>query len=80
MKIKLDKWDNSLALRIPKSLANKAKLKEGSVIDLSIENGNLVIQQTDLTQCSLKSLLDQVKDDNIHKETATGHRVGKELL
>ncbi len=36
MKIKLDKWDNSPALRIPKSFANKAKLKEGSVIDLSI--------------------------------------------
>ena len=39
----LAKWGNSLALRIPKSLAEGAKLKEGDPVQVSVEGGGSLL-------------------------------------
>lgn len=40
----VQKWGNSLGIRIPKSLASKVGIEERSQVDLNVEDGYLVIK------------------------------------
>ncbi|MEI0739396.1 AbrB/MazE/SpoVT family DNA-binding domain-containing protein [Paenibacillus sp. JTLBN-2024] len=71
----VQKWGNSLGIRIPKSLALKVGLEEGSEIDLDVENGHLVIKPKSTT---LEELLTQVTPENLHEEVSTGEPEGRE--
>ena len=42
MRARVQKWGNSLALRIPKAFAEESAVKEGTTVDLSISEGRLV--------------------------------------
>jgi len=45
MHVKIQKWGNSLALRIPKSYAEDIKLHKGAVVDIREAEGKLIINQ-----------------------------------
>lgn len=79
MRTKIVKWGNSLGLRIPKSFAEEVRVAEGSVVDLSMEDGNLVIKVTKTGEMDLEDLLDGITDENIHGEIDTGDAVGGEV-
>lgn len=78
MKARVQKWGNSLALRIPKALAAEAHLAEGSRIELSLVDGKLVIQALRPESPTLADLLAQVTDANRHGAWNTGPAAGKE--
>lgn len=42
----ITKWGNSLAVRVPRHLAESAKLVEGSSVDLAVEDDALIIRST----------------------------------
>ncbi|GMX63991.1 MULTISPECIES: AbrB/MazE/SpoVT family DNA-binding domain-containing protein [Paenibacillus] len=71
----VQKWGNSLGIRIPKSLALKVGLEEGSEVDLDVEDGHLVIKPKSTT---LEELLVKITPDNLHKEVSTGEPQGRE--
>ncbi|UYO06494.1 AbrB/MazE/SpoVT family DNA-binding domain-containing protein [Paenibacillus sp. PSB04] len=71
----VQKWGDSLGIRIPKSLALKVGLEEGSKVGLDVENGHLIIK---LKPSSLEALLISVTPENIHKEISTGDPEGRE--
>lgn len=79
MKIQVQKWGNSLALRIPKSFAMEAKVKEGSSVDISLKKGKIVLTPLNEKKYTLEGLLSKVNDQNIHAETFTGKPVGREI-
>jgi len=79
MKARVQKWGNSLALRIPKSFATEAGLCEGTAVDLSVAEGKLVVQPHAEEPLSLDSLLAGITDENLHGEWDTGPAVGKEI-
>ena len=78
MQARVQKWGNSLALRIPKHLADEVGLKENSAVELSLRDNELVIAQVVKTGFSLADLLAQVTDANLHREVDTGPAVGGE--
>mgnify|MGYP001559915250 FL=1 len=78
MVTKIQRWGNSLALRIPRSFASDAGVAAGSEVDLSIEGGKLVIDPGKRRKYRLDDLLAAVTAENVHEEVATGHPVGKE--
>lgn len=78
MKTVVQKWGHSLALRIPKTMAEHIKVREGAPVEITEDRGNLLIKPT-LEKPSLKELLSRVKPENLHGETQTGRRVGKEV-
>jgi antitoxin MazE len=80
MQTKVQKWGNSLALRIPKSFALNMDIKQNEFVDLSIGDGKLIITPITEKEYSLKELLAGVSEDNLHGEFDTGIPVGKELL
>ncbi|MFB6366105.1 AbrB/MazE/SpoVT family DNA-binding domain-containing protein [Paenibacillus elgii] len=71
----VQKWGNSLGIRIPRSLALKVGLEEGSEVDLDVEDGHLVIKPKSSTR---DELLAQVTPENLHKEVSTGGPQGRE--
>ncbi|HVE92304.1 MAG TPA: AbrB/MazE/SpoVT family DNA-binding domain-containing protein [Actinomycetota bacterium] len=77
MQTKIQRWGNSLALRIPKSFAEEARVEAGSTVDLSIEDGELVIRPL-RRQYSLRSLVAEINRDNVHEAIDTGEPVGRE--
>ncbi len=57
MKTRVQKWGNSLALRIPKSIAVEAGLDEDATVDLSLVRGALVIRSVKPKAVTLDELL-----------------------
>lgn len=78
MNTEIRKWGNSLAIRIPKTLADSADLKNGTVVKIKKENNKIIISK-DKTTYTLKSLLSKINDKNIHKEINVG-KVGREQI
>ena len=78
MLTKIQKWGNSLGLRIPKSFANEASVEAGSTVDIAIEDGSLVVRPLRRPRYTLEELLRQVNVRNRHKEVSTGEPVGRE--
>ncbi len=79
MRSRVKKWGNSLALRIPKLLADEAGLKEDALVDLSLRDGEVIVSPVAGRKFTLKELLEQVTEENIHSEVKTGQAVGKEV-
>ena len=78
MRTKVVKWGNSLGLRIPKSFAEEVRVSEGSTVDLSMEDGRLVIRVVTQTEYSLEELLGGITVENLHSEVDSGESVGGE--
>lgn len=79
METRVQKWGNSLALRIPKSLADEAGLKDNSPVQLSLRDKQLVIVPVLKPVLNLEALLAQVTEVNLHGEVQTGSAVGGEV-
>lgn len=78
MKLKVQKWGNSLALRIPKALAIEANVASGSTVEMSLSNGELKIKLVEDQEYTLDELLSGITGENIHDEVSTGIPQGKE--
>ena len=78
MKTKIRKWGNSLALRIPKAIAEDSHLSIGSTVDLSVQSNALVVKSID-EKYTLGDLVLKINDKNIHDETDTGEPIGQEV-
>jgi len=78
MKTRVQKWGNSLALRIPKSFASEVGLQKESSVEVSLANGKLVITPVVKPKPTLKQLLVKVTRGNLHHEVDTGTAVGNE--
>ena len=78
MRTKIQKWGNSLGLRIPKSFAEEAHIHAGSPVDLSMDDGRLIVRRLRVPPYRLEDLLSKVTKDNLHEEVATSEAVGRE--
>lgn len=78
MLTKVQKWGNSLALRIPKTYALEARLENDSEVEISLVEGKLVITPVVTIKQDLAHLLSGVTEDNLHNECDTGDAAGKE--
>lgn len=77
MKTKVQRWGNSLAIRIPKAYAADLRVDAGSVIDLDIVESKLIVTPESGAP-SLDALLARVTTENVHAETDVGAAVGRE--
>jgi len=76
MTVAIKKWGNSLALRIPKDIAQTLHIENNSTLELNIKDGTLVIKPQNETL--LESLVSGIHADNLHTEVDTGKAVGNE--
>jgi antitoxin MazE len=79
MNATIQKWGNSLALRIPKTVARDTQLKNGSIVNLAVRKGTVIIEPVKKTKYRLDDLLKGVSKKNIHDSVDTGPPVGREV-
>lgn len=79
MKVQVQKWGNSLALRIPKSFAVETSIENGSTVEITLEKGAIVMKPAK-EEINLEDLISGITSENIHVEVDFGRPEGKELL
>jgi antitoxin MazE len=79
MRTKVQKWGNSLAVRIPKALAHDAQLENDSVVEITMVEGQIIITPVIATSWTLDELLKGIHKNNIHHKVDTGFAVGNEV-
>ncbi len=79
MLTKVQRWGNSLALRIPKAFALDAQLENDSFVEISLVDGQIIIKPISAPSWSLEELLAGINKSNIHHEVDTGFAVGNEV-
>lgn len=78
MRTRVQKWGNSLAVRIPQPFAKESGLTENSPVDISLRNGKVVIAPVREIEYSLDELVARISKKNLHAEVSTGSRRGNE--
>lgn len=79
MKTAIQRWGNSLALRIPKTYAAETRISEGSEVELTLKSGALVIRPVARKKLhSLTDLLKRITPGNRHGAVETGEALGQE--
>lgn len=79
MQTQIKKWGNSLALRIPKLLAEQLDIKTDTEVEIAVEDGQLLIKPLPEPTLTLEELLSQITAENLHEEVETGTAVGGEV-
>ena len=78
MRTRVQKWGNSLALRIPKSFAIEAGLEGDSPVEITLHDGTILIAPVARPAYSLAQLLAEITPENLHPEVDTGEARGGE--
>jgi antitoxin MazE len=78
MRTRVHKWGNSLALRIPKSFAADAGIEDDSAVEVTLQDGAIVIEPVASPTYSLAQLLVNITPENLHAEVDTGEATGRE--
>ena len=77
MTTQVAKWGNSLGLRLPKAVAQEAEIGDGDTVDVSVQNGTIVIRPAK-PRYSLDELVARITSKNRHAETNWGKPAGRE--
>jgi len=72
----IQKWGNSLGVRIPNQIAKELNLKNGSHVEILDDEGKIVILP--LEKKNLKEKLSMINAENLHEEISTGKSQGNE--
>lgn len=78
MRARVQKWGNSLALRLPKSVADHAGLEQGAEVEIRLEDGHFVVSAVPKPTFTLDELLSRVTAANCHTVTEWDSPQGNE--
>jgi len=76
----VQKWGNSLAVRIPAALAGQIGVCDGSQVDILVREGELVVRPKRPESLNLEELLKNCKPSQLHGEIDFGNDVGREVI
>ncbi len=78
METTVKKWGNSLAIRVPKKVAEECKMYDGSKVSISHDGKGMYVNVIDKAD-ELKALLSEITPDNIHAEISFEEKIGREV-
>ncbi len=78
MKVKLAKWGNSLAVRIPAPIAAEASLSAGNTFEVTVASGRIQLNPVDC-EPTIEELVSAITTGNVHEEKDFGTPVGNEI-
>lgn len=79
MRTEIARWGNSLAVRLPRPVADQMSITEGTPVELEVEDGRLVIRPA-VPRYALHELLAGITPDNLPDESFEDMPRGRELL
>jgi len=74
----VSKWGNSLAVRIPQSIATEARLNEGDCLALDLDRDGSIVLRATRRKYELSELVSRITPKNRHGETDWGQPQGNE--
>lgn len=77
-KAQLVRWGNSLAVRIPKVVAEEVEFKEGDALVLEVIEGGVAVRR-EKKRPTLDELIAQITPENLHGEVWNDEPVGNEI-
>ena len=77
MRARAQKWGNSLAVRIPKAIADQAGVHEEDELEIEVEADVIRLKRCRL-EPTLDQLLDGITQENVHGELDFGKAEGRE--
>jgi antitoxin MazE len=80
MQTRVQKWGNSLGVRIPRGLADEVGLGAGTEVSLTAKDGELVLRPSLPSRLRLADLLAGITPENMHASVDTGDAVGSEAF
>jgi antitoxin MazE len=80
MQTRVQKWGNSLGVRIPRGLADEVGLGAGTEVNLTAKDGELVLRPSLPSRLRLADLVGGITPENIHASVDTGDAVGSEAF
>jgi antitoxin MazE len=78
MRVRVQKWGNSLAVRIPDTLATTAGSEPGAEVELTLEAGRLWVTPS-APPYTRAGLLGRITPENLHHEIGSGSPLGAEV-
>ncbi|MGH8095127.1 MAG: AbrB/MazE/SpoVT family DNA-binding domain-containing protein [Chthoniobacterales bacterium] len=78
MKTVLQKWGNSLALRIPRTVAAEIAVGAGQAVDLQVSKGRIVVAPVTKRRYELADLVSAITARNRHAEADSLRQRGRE--
>jgi antitoxin MazE len=80
MQAQVMKWGNSLAVRIPKPIADDARLQLGDPLEIAVDDdGGVQIHRAGKIP-TLAQMVAQITPENRYAEISLGPEVGKEAV
>lgn len=73
------KWGNSLAVRIPKSVAQEADLQEGDALVVEVKGQQVRLRRVDEIP-TLGELVARITPENRYAEVPAGREIGRESI
>lgn len=80
MRGRVVKWGNSLAVRVPKTIADEARLKAGDSVEIEVDDSGSVQLYRRSKIPTLAQLVSQITPENRYEEVRTGPAVGRESI
>lgn len=80
MKATVQRWGNSLAVRLPRLLAEESQISEGSQVELVRTPDGVLVKARQKPRYRLSDLLAGISPENLHPETEWGPAVGREVV
>jgi antitoxin MazE len=77
VRAQLVKWGNSHAVRLPKSILDQARIKEGQELDVCVQDGRIALVPVS-PKLTLEALVADITPENMHGEQDWGKPVGNE--
>lgn len=79
MEARIQKWGNSLGIRIPSSILKSLNIKSNDILNISQEDDKIIISIPKKNKISLEEKFKNYHGENLAKEFSWDDPVGKEI-
>lgn len=79
MNTKVQKWGNSLGVRLPLSITKSLNIRPNTQIEIKLEGKKIVLKPIKKVEYNLSDLVNQINESNCHKEETFGNQTGNEI-
>ncbi len=80
MLIRMQKWGNSYAVRLPKAVVQETGFKEGEALQIEVVNRHIRLRRPAKREYSLDELVAGIRRSNLHGEVDFGKPDGREAF
>ena len=79
MLVHFEKTEHGIVLELPEELAQNTVFSSSSLVEVSRENGRLIVASPDDLHYDIEGMIATITDENRHAEISTSHPLGNEV-